>query len=327
MADTEMPESPLEAAAGTAGSDAATAFALLADETRLAILLALWEEYDPHSDDDVPFTKLFERTGYADRGNFSYHLEKLEGQFVSQQTERGGYELTTTGLKLVRAVIAGTGVNDATREPSEIEQACPLCGAGTAVSYRDGLVFWACTECDGVAPDEIETDGALGLIEFESAGLADWTPEELRAASMLAARQKGRSLFNGLCPTCSGPADGWLQCCPEHDSAGICAHCGRQYGMLARFQCRICEEYGVASPKRLALFHPAVIAFYDAHGVSTRLQAEDFESALRVYDLIDAHELEQVSEDPPRVTVTASLDGDEIHLTFDETATVIDVTR
>jgi len=284
-------------------------------------------EYDPHVDDNVSFSRLFERTGYEDRGNFSYHLEKLEGQFVEQDTGRGGYELTTSGLKLVRAVIAGTGMKDATLEAAEIDQACPLCGASTVVSYRDGLVFWACVECEGVAPEEIQTDGALGLVQFEPAGLADWTPEELRAASMLAARQKGRSLFNGLCPTCSGPVHGHLECCPDHDQNGVCDHCGMQYGILARFQCRICEEYGVASPKRLALFHPAVIAFYDDKGVSTRLQAEDFESAKRVHDLVGDHELNLVSEDPPQVTVTVSRDHDEVHLTFDETVNVIDVIR
>lgn len=327
MADAGPTESPLEAAAGTAGPHATEAFALLADETRLAILLALWEEYDPHTDDDVPFSRLFERTGHEDRGNFSYHLEKLVGTFVTQHTERGGYELTTTGLKLVRSIIAGTGVKDATREPTEIDQSCPLCGALTVVSYRDGLVFWACTECEGVAPGEIDIDGTLGLVQFEPAGLADWNPEELRAASMLAVRQRGRSLFNGLCPTCSGPVESWLQCCPDHDQGGVCDHCGMQYGILACFQCRICEEYGVPTPKRLALFHPAVVAFYENHGVSTRLQAEDFESAKRVYDLVDDHELNLVSEDPPQVTVTASLGGDEICLTFDETVTVIDVSR
>jgi DNA-binding transcriptional ArsR family regulator/Zn-finger nucleic acid-binding protein len=327
MADAEPTESPLKAAAGTASPEAADAFGILADETRLAILLALWEEYDPHADDNVPFSKLFQRTGYEDRGNFSYHLEKLEGKFVEQHADRGGYELSTPGLKIVRAVIAGTGVGNATLEASEIDQACPLCDASTVVSYRDGLVLWSCTECDGVAPDEIETDGALGLVQFEPAGLANWTAEELRAASMLEVRQRARSLFNGLCPTCSSPADGWLQCCPDHDQNGVCDHCGMQYRVLARFQCRICEEYGVTSPKRLALFHPTVVAFYDDHGISTRLQAEDFDSAKRVHDLVDDHELNVVSEDPPRVTVRASLNGDDVQLTFDETVTVIDADR
>jgi flagellar basal body P-ring protein FlgI len=70
-----------------------------------------------------------------------------------------------------------------------------------------------------------------------------------------------------------------------------------------------------------------VIAFYDDKGVSTRLQAEDFESAKRVHDLVGDHELNLVSEDPPQVTVTVSRDHDEVHLTFDESVNVIDVIR
>ena len=55
--------SPLEAAAGVAGTDATEAFGLLANETRLAILLALWEAKEPEkprSEQAVPFSELYE---------------------------------------------------------------------------------------------------------------------------------------------------------------------------------------------------------------------------------------------------------------------------
>ncbi|MUV60221.1 hypothetical protein [Halobacterium sp. CBA1126] len=44
-------ESPLDAPA--AGTQATEAFELLSDETRLAILVALWEHADPFGDDDA----------------------------------------------------------------------------------------------------------------------------------------------------------------------------------------------------------------------------------------------------------------------------------
>ena len=44
MDDIASTKSPVEAAARTVGIDTTDAFKLLADETRLAILLALWEE-------------------------------------------------------------------------------------------------------------------------------------------------------------------------------------------------------------------------------------------------------------------------------------------
>jgi hypothetical protein len=42
---------------------------------------------------------------------------------------------------------------------------------------------------------------------------------------------------------------------------------------------------------------------------------------------MDGHELEILSEDPARADITAAIDDDEIHLTFDETAYVVGVSR
>ena len=333
MADTDTAESALEAAAGAAGPHATEAFALLGDETRLAILLALWERYDPHADDThgspaaVPFSELFERVNYDNPGNFSYHLEQLDGQFIRQRGEREGYELRMPGLKLVQAIIAGAGLEDVTLDAAEIDQACPFCDAPTEISYREGLVFQACTKCDGAVPERTNTDGFLNAVKFHPAGLADRTPEELRAASRVASLRQIQSMFNGLCPTCSGPVDAWLDCCTNHDSDGICEHCGTPFDAWARFRCRICKDHGNASPKELAMFHPAVISFYDDHGVSIRFCADDFESVTRGFDLMDAHEMNLTSTDPLQVTVTITYEGDDLGLTFDETVTVVDVQR
>jgi len=323
MADRDAP-SGLDAATGAAGSHAAEAFALLGNETRLSILLALWEEYDPHANDNaVPFARLFERVDHDDRGNVSYHLKKLKGQFVRQQAEREGYELRETGLKLVRTVIAGAGVQDAELERSEIDQPCPFCDAPTAVSYHDGVLFHTCTECEGTG--HTDTDGFLSAVPFDPAGLAERTPEELRAASTVAALRQIQTLFDGLCFACSGPVESWLECCPDHGPAGGCEHCGRKFAAWAYLQCRVCKNQSTTSPKNLAIFHPAVISFYDDHGISMRARADDFESVRRVYDLMDDQEMELDSRDPPRVVVRAVHEGDEVRLTFDETATIVDV--
>lgn len=328
VADATSTDSSLDAAAGAAGPHATEAMALLGNETRLAILLALWEEYDPHGGDNaVPFSRIFASIEYDDPGNLRYHLEKLEGPFIRQRTDRGGYELRETGLTLVQSVIAGAGVTDTTRPSTAIDQECPLCGAPTTVSYREGLVYWACTGCEGPTPEATETEGFLSAVPFKPAGLVDRTAEEIRAASMSAAWRQVRSLFDGLCPACTGPVEGWLECCPDHDATGICERCGKQFGAWAHFQCRVCKNHSVSSPKALALFHPAVIAFYDRRGISTRLRADDFDGAKRVFDLMDGHDMAVVSEGPPRATVTAAHDGDAIRLTFDETASVVDVRR
>jgi hypothetical protein len=326
MADADTTGSPLEAAAGTVDSQATEAFALLGNETRLAVLLALWEVNDPPADDwDVAFSRIFERVDYDDPGNLRYHLEKLEGQFI-RHTEGEGYELRVPGLKLVRAVIAGAGVQDETREAAEIDQPCPFCEAPTAISYREGVVFWACTECEGPTPGRTD-DGLLTATLFEPAGVAGRSPEELRAASMVAIWRRTGTLFDGLCPACSGPVDGWLEGCSDHAPTGVCEDCGTRAVAWVRFQCRVCKNFATTTPKALALYHPAVVAFYHDHGVSMRVHADDFESVKRVYQFMHDHDIELVAEDPPRVAVTAALDGDEVRLTFDEGASVVDVRR
>lgn len=328
MSNTKSTELPLESTPGEAGPHTTDAFALLADETRLAILLALWEAYDPQADENtVPFSEIFDRVEYDDPGNLSYHLEKLDGQFVRQHAEGEGYEIRTTGLKFVRAIIAGAGVQDVRLEPAEIDQACPFCGAPTAISYRDGLVIHACTACEGAKPEQTGSDGVLSTVPFDPAGLTDRSPEEIRAAATVAALRGARTLFEGLCPACSGPVDGWLEYCTDHDAAGICEDCETNVPVRARFQCRICRNHKVDPLQGIALFHPAMSAFYDDHGISTRIHADEFGTVNRFYELMDAHAVELVSEEPPRADVTATRDGDEIRLTFDDTVSVVDVDR
>lgn len=230
-------------------------------------------------------------------------------------------------MSLVRTVIAGAGIDDTTRGPADIDQACPFCESKTTIQYRDGLIVWACTECAGAAPESTENEAALNIVPFEPAGVADRTAEELMTASTAALMRKARSLFDGLCPTCSGPVEGRLKRCGDHEASGVCEQCGHQHANRARFECRICGDHGTTLPKRLALFHPAVVSFYNDHGVSTRVRADDYEAAERVHALIDQHVEGLISEDPLRVAVTVEHGSDQVRLTFDETVRVVNVNR
>lgn len=332
-ADAEKPHGMAGAGSGVSDEHVINAFALLANETRLNILLAIWEAHELHDDDNtVAFSQIFDRVDHDDPGNVRYHLEKLKGPFIRQHTERGGYELRIPAQKLVRAVIAGTGTLDQKLEPTEVDQACPLCDAPTTVSYREGILFWSCTECGGVSPGdsppgEPTAVGPLSALPFDPAGIVDRTPEELRAATIVLGQRELRSMFDGICPACSGAVDGWFECCPDHNSTGACEDCGLTFPHSAWFQCRTCEHYLTSMPHRLALLHPAVVSLYDDHGVSTRVRVDDFEHARRIYDLMLEHDVEIVAEEPARVAVTASMDGDTVRLIFDETMSVINVHR
>jgi hypothetical protein len=211
--------------------------------------------------------------------------------------------------------------------PTELDQPCLLCGAPTRIRYRDGCLVWACTDCEGPTPEVTDVDGFLGAGPFDPAGLVDRTPEEIRLASIATHWHKLRLMADGFCPDCTGSVESWLDICRDHDRAGICEHCGRTYAAWARFECQVCKRHGITSPKTLALFHPAVIGFYHDHGISIRTRADDFETTRRIYEHMHDHGMALDSEDPIRVRVTAALDGEEVRLTFDETASVVDVDR
>lgn len=138
MPDDDVRELPVDVPPGEAGVHAAEAFGLLGNDIRLAILLALWAEHDPHAEDNaVPFSDIFDRVDYEDPGNFSYHLDQLEGQFIRQRAEGEGYELRDPAKKFIQVIIAGAGVKGATQAPTSIDEPCPFCGA-TMTSLTNG---------------------------------------------------------------------------------------------------------------------------------------------------------------------------------------------
>jgi DNA-binding transcriptional ArsR family regulator len=109
------------------------AFGLLGNDTRVGIMRALWDAFESGTNDnELTYSELFERVDYDDSGNFSYHLEKLTGPFI-RQTDLG-YELKQTGINVVRAVLAGTMIDDPVLGPTAVDATCPLCDAPIEIS-------------------------------------------------------------------------------------------------------------------------------------------------------------------------------------------------
>lgn len=136
------------------------AFELLSNETRLAILLALWEAYDPRAvDNAVPFSELYDRIEIRDSGNFTYHLNKLTDHFIKKTDE--GYQLRNAGFKIVRGVIAGAGLNleEQRLQSTKIPRSCESCDGPVELSYEDGRLYQICTACEGnLGPGSTERD-------------------------------------------------------------------------------------------------------------------------------------------------------------------------
>jgi hypothetical protein len=80
----------------------AKAFSVVGNETRLAILEALWQA----DADVVRFSRLREAVGVRDSAQFNYHLQELVGQFVAGGED--GYELKYAGKAVVRALLAAS---------------------------------------------------------------------------------------------------------------------------------------------------------------------------------------------------------------------------
>lgn len=321
-----MQETPLTSTTGSVDPETIEAFRLVGDETRLAILLALWDAYDrPDAvDNALSFSALFSRVRYSDRGNFRYHLRQLEGQYV-RRTDEGEYEIRHTGLKLVQTVISGAGVRSTEVEPAVLDRSCELCGARTAIRYEDGIAFHVCTNCDGKISISEFPDGCLNSVALPPGGVPDRNPDELIAAAEITAYNKMRSMFQGVCAICSGPVTARLERCTDHQRDVPCDHCGRNKAAIATFQCQTCKDSHAAPLSVLSEFHPAVIAFYYDHGLPSRWDARAFDGQMLDGGHEPDYEQEVVAEESVRVAVTISLDDDELSLTFDESVSIVDV--
>jgi DNA-binding transcriptional ArsR family regulator len=323
MAD---PDPPL--ASVSAGERAIEAFELLGNEIRLAILVALWESYEPFDEGVlVRFSELRDRVGTVDSGQFNYHLDRLEGHFVESVDH--GYRLSEAGLVFVRSVIAGAGIEDPRLEPSEVDQACTLCGGSIEVAYEDGWVYIRCTECEGLWADDGDDGpdgrgGQLAKFSLHPAGLASRSPAEIYAAAWIRTFQNLHSMLEGVCPTCTGRVERSLDVCDDHDHDGRCRNCGRRARIVGRLHCTVCKDWVRTTMGGVAAYHPAVVGFCYDHDLELQYGANDL---ARIRERLErgTSTVELLSADPPRVRVTTELDGDEAWLELDEDLTVVDV--
>lgn len=321
---TDESGSPVEER--TAGERASEAFGVLGNETRLNILVALWEEVEPFEDEDsVSFSALRERVGTRDSGQFNYHLEKLVGHFVESRED--GYALTGPGLTFVRSMIAGAGIESPTLESTDVDATCTLCGAQVQITYEDGLVRVLCSECDGIwaEPGDRPT-GQLAKFSLDPAGLANRSPDEIYAAAWVYSFHQMYSMIEGVCPVCSGTVERSLDVCTDHAEEGVCPDCDRTAEVGAMAHCSVCKDAARMTPGVVSKFHPAVVGFFYDHGLSLQFRFNDLDHIERRLELGESA-VDLTSSDPPRVRVTHEVDGDAISVDLDADLSVIDVSR
>lgn len=277
------------------------AFQLLANETRLEILYALWNAPDwtatgtnrsairsPTRSQGllVTFTELKDAVGMRDSGGFQYHLNALDGTFIRKTDD--GYTHLAGAIALYRAMLGSVTGPDAIDE-IPLNHPCPTCESTLELRY-DNQVFYAhCPDCG-------ET---VASAPFLPAGLEDRSDDDRIEAFDKWTKQLVSLLRDGICPWCASTVNHELD--SERDSVTITHTCTRCRGFL---RTSIVEN---------VVSHPAVVSFCYDRGLDTaatphwKLEASLGEVDTRI-----------VSEEPFELRTTIRLSGDELTLTVNE---------
>ena len=275
----------------------AEAFSVVGNETRLAILEALWSAEDR----PVRFSDLREAVGVRDSAQFNYHLQELVGQFVRNGDD--GYDLKYAGKKVVRAVLAGEFNQDPVWEPFEIDGECVSCGATLVARYEDESISVACPDCGH----------AHGEYPFPPGGLTDRDRGEVMAAFDQRVRHLHCLAADGVCPECNGKMESHVErggdCClgadlrVEHE----CAQCGHS----------LCSAVGL-----VLLDQSDVVTFHREHGVD--LNGTPY---WQLPWCVSDHHTTLESEDPLELSVEITLDDETMRVTIDDDLQVSEVAR
>lgn len=297
------------------------AFALLGNETRVGILQALWDAFESGTgDNEVSYSRLFDRAPIDDSGNFSYHLEKLTGPFV--RSTEAGYELKQTGINVVRAVLTGTVIEDPEFGPTLVGVECPLCGAAVEVAYADELITAHCTSCPGTR-HWADEPGFLFAGLLPPASVEQRSVEDAFQAALVYVNYQIAALHDGACPHCSSPVETTVDVCADHQPSegALCPNCGWAHMAEAWMVCSTCKRSVFPPARVVVLDDPTVTAFYHDRGIDYRFAS--WETVVRSTDVGE----ELLSESPLRMRFTVPAGVDELQLTVDDELQVLEVTQ
>lgn len=122
--------------------DPQEAFQLFSHEMRLEILFALWEAPDYA----LAFSEIQDAIGERDSGKFTYHLEQLTGQFVTEI--EGQYVLQYAGHRVIDAIQSGVFHTSPTVSAVEAPGSCTHCGTTPTFEYDKHLATVSCGGCE-----------------------------------------------------------------------------------------------------------------------------------------------------------------------------------
>lgn len=265
------------------------AFALLGEETRIAIIRALGMA----SDESLSFSALRERASVADSGQFNYHLRKLVGSFV-RRTEGDEYKPTYAGMRVIGAIFSGTFNRRGAPTSFELDSVCTICGTSLMAQYEQERVTINCATCD----DQISTFG------FPPGAFENRPREELPQAFDAWIRAHLSAVRKCFCLNCTGRMNGPITDGSEHlledQEVGI------------EHVCERCDNHSISSIGVYHLSHPDVIAFHHDHGIDLD------DTPFWKLPWLREENTTVLSSDPRRVRVVLELDDECLKLEVEE---------
>lgn len=313
-----------DADAGETTLEPDDAFAVLGNETRMAILQKLAD-----SDGALAFSELRERVGVSDSGQFNYHLNKLVGHFIRNPDE--GYTLGQAGERVIEAILSGAVTENPLIEPTHVDLQCPLCDAPVEVSYQNEWVALSCTECPGIygesslddqthVPDGMLERGYLGGLSLPPAGIHGRGPMEVLQAAEVWGTLETLATAEGICPRCSASMETSVKVCEAHDdSNGVCERCGFRSKVSYDSKCTNCPFDKRGAFTGVLSTNTEFIAFGAVHGYNP-IRPTDLHAVMDV-------DQEVSSTNPFEARVTYSIGEDSLSLTVDDDLEVINVER
>ncbi len=277
------------------------AFATLGDETRLRILIELGRAVREGGQvSGLSFSDLRERVGVSDSGRFNYHLDKLEGRFVTK-TDDGDYVARYSALAVVSAFYAGAYAPERTEQTAEMSRACPECDRSLEMRYADQDFELNCPE-----------HGTQLGFPAPAGALEPRTLDELADVVLARALSNMNLLRQGICPRCWGtttvdyPHDIGDTGEPVVGVSAACDRCWLQYETVLRV---------------IASSHPAVRGLYREQGY------ELYDVFFGEDSVYSTYQVQADGTDPVRATVTVELDGAGLEMELDGDGRVLELTR
>lgn len=273
------------------------ALELVSHETRVAILRALVAvSRERPRDPSLSFTDLRDAAGIDDTGRFNYHLNKLLGEYVVRDD---GYRLSAFGRRVVGPMLAGAYGTDDAPAPIPTGATCPACDSPFELRYDDGTFDLVCDEGHVL----------LGGLSTYPSVVEGRSPAASRALLGRLARQSIELAVEEVCPVCYAHAEMAV-------TADVVPYAGDH---LFVGQCTTCGNRPVLSVACCALPHPRVRGFFLTRGVDIWRTPP-----WRVESLMPGGE-KVVADDPLRLRVTLSCDGDHLAVVVDRDGAVVEI--